>query len=1145
MKKIIFYSLLLLLTFTGLNAQTAPSEVCTSKVVYSFDEEVIWYFDLSGNTEVTSGQDLYFWSWEPQVLPSGPALLKHENNMLWSLTFTPTELYGLSATEIEAAGNSAFWCEILDGPETGTANSVTGTISYELKEKLRLGSTCNFNNTCNSNPSSSDNTFLVNFGDEITNPDSNTNYWTNVDIKDISYDLKDKTGTNRYKIQASGSFVKYSNASGFNTPNANLLGDMSIPLATTSYMYLTTGKGEVSISCLEPNRLYELSIFGSRNTASTRETKYTVIGENTSSGVLQTSGQGIATDTSLNANDDEFYVVEMFPNADGEIVIETETHSGNFGYLNMLKIEEVINPIVIDVTSIAINTSNLSTTGPSKLSVDFTPANTTKTAVNWSVNDETIAIIDNEGNLQPKQAGTVTVTATSSSNSNISDQVNVTFSNLITNLYLTGLATEAGSDLAESAIEMRRVTNAQGTITNQFELYTSMADSGDFRFLTATDGSGNEFGGDASGNLVSGNGNAIASSGGGWKYILVDLNKMTYSVTAMYGWNVISHMITKEAGQETWWGGAENLSNYEGDGVWSGTVNFSEPTNANDSPRFYLELAGTGRTLKQVKDTKNSLVFVDKADGVDYTDIYNFNGEYTITVDMKNFTYTVSNSCSSIDDMKISIMGSSVGKGFGASVATDDNTQYMGYAHQYDLLLRDRANNSKGENWKFSNISIGGDKTTSLLNRYDRHLLTDCSKYVVYALSLANEGVFSMGQAAFDQFENNMEMLIQKAKDDGKIPVVIGNYANGNYTNTQYNFIKNMNLLIHQWDVPSVNVMGAVDDGTGKWVTGHSTDPGHPNDLGYKEMMHAIVPSLFDALHAGKSKPQLVSGTYMSLGNQITKKYVVTPEDEVHAFTTSFDIKTSGQGSIFEVNDASNSGNITIDATSGTLVYNSPVTGQITGVEIVNDNAWHTISLTHFYARGETILYVDGKEEGKLSEQYLLNTLAINNGTVPTAIDYRNLFFYRSGMNQEEITRINAGDLLKSSLEIYAPLDGQQVVGNDPLVNLAQSTNTVVEEANTLSTEDVIKKTGSFKVFPNPSKNNMFFQYNIKEPTNVKITLYSLIGNKVGEYSNKSQNSGDYKLTLNDIVSNRLSKGLYFCNFNTSTFRETIKIILE
>jgi hypothetical protein len=283
----------------------------------------------------------------------------------------------------------------------------------------------------------------------------------------------------------------------------------------------------------------------------------------------------------------------------------------------------------------------------------------------------------------------------------------------------------------------------------------------------------------------------------------------------------------------------------------------------------------------------------------------------------------------------------------------------------------------------------------------------------------------------------------------------------------------------------------------------------------------------------------------MSLGSQVNKKLTVTPEEEVHSFTTSFEFKTSGQGAIFEINNATNSGNIIINS-SGNLIYSSPVTGQITGSEIVNNDTWHTITLTHFYARGETILYVNGIEEGKLAEKFLLSDTSINSGTVPSTIYYRNLFFYRSGMNQEEVTRLNAGDLLKSSLEIYAPLDGQQIVGNDALVNLAQSTNTLAEEANTLSTQDEIKKTGSFKVFPNPSKSNVFFQYNIKEPSAVEITLYNLIGTKVGQYSNKNQSSGDYRLSLNDLANDKsLSKGIYLCRFKTTSFIQTVKMILE
>ena len=138
MKKFLFYALMLLYTFTGLNAQIAPAEVCTSKVSYSFDEEVTWYFDLAGNTAITAGEDLYYYSWAPNTPPEGSVLMTYIEDMVWSLTFTPTEFYGISAADIEAEGDAAFWSNIQNADGT----SVTGTIPYAQKELLRLGNAC-------------------------------------------------------------------------------------------------------------------------------------------------------------------------------------------------------------------------------------------------------------------------------------------------------------------------------------------------------------------------------------------------------------------------------------------------------------------------------------------------------------------------------------------------------------------------------------------------------------------------------------------------------------------------------------------------------------------------------------------------------------------------------------------------------------------------------------------------------------------------------------------------------------------------------------------------------------------------------------------------------------------------------------------
>ena len=63
-----------------------------------------------------------------------------------------------------------------------------------------------------------------------------------------------------------------------------------------------------------------------------------------------------------------------------------------------------------------------------------------------------------------------------------------------------------------------------------------------------------------------------------------------------------------------------------------------------------------------------------------------------------------------------------------------------------------------------------------------------------------------------------------------------------------------MNLLIHEWDLPSINLLGAIDDGKGVWATGYQngTDIYHPNTDGHREFTYAMVPSLFDAIDAGK-----------------------------------------------------------------------------------------------------------------------------------------------------------------------------------------------------------------------------------------------------------------------------------------------------
>ena len=479
--------------------------------------------------------------------------------------------------------------------------------------------------------------------------------------------------------------------------------------------------------------------------------------------------------------------------------------------------------------------------------------------------------------------------------------------------------------------------------------------------------------------------------------------------------------------------------------------------------------------------------------------------------------------CPTRDSLLIAVMGSSVADGYGA-------TNSEGYAFQYTQLLNDRFTNGLGEDWDVANISVGGNNTILLGNRWEDDLLPLCSRYVIYGLSLGNEGIMSQGQAAFTQFENNMLQLITQARNAGIEPIVVNCYANGSFDSTDYNFTKQMNLLIHSWDVASINSLGAVDDGTGKWAAGYVADPAHPNTAGHTEMFYTIVPSLFDAMHQGKPQPNLVSNTHITIDKNVNDiQLEFTPDAIVHPFTVSFDVKTTETGTVGGfTTDNGGYGGLTISST-GELNYVTNSTNSIDGDAVINDGNWHKVTLTHYYAQGKTYLYIDGNLQGEVSEQLEPNTFILSEANGASA-DYREWYFYRSGMNQEEISAMVNGDLLKSSLELYAPLDGQAVVGNDPYINLAQSLGVVSEVSGyqyITATNDVSEPTQmALKVFPNPFSESTNIAFQLKDRSEVQLSIYDMNGQEVNTIINESLPSGVYNIPWER---NHLNGKMYVC----------------
>jgi hypothetical protein len=403
-------------------------------------------------------------------------------------------------------------------------------------------------------------------------------------------------------------------------------------------------------------------------------------------------------------------------------------------------------------------------------------------------------------------------------------------------------------------------------------------------------------------------------------------------------------------------------------------------------------------------------------------------------------TKEISVSGQSVGDYSLTIMGSSVPWGQGA-----DPRDVNGYAWLWTSCLQ----NSAAHTWTTNNISIGGNTTSDVTNRWDSDLLPSCSRYVYYGLSLGNEGIHEQGQAAFDSWRDNMLSLIERARSHDKIPLVGNNYPRGDFNSADYAFLKQMNLLVHEWDVPSVNLLGAIDNGAGRWATGYVADNAHPNTAGHAEMFYAIVPSLLDAIAAGKPQPVRNGNTSLALTKtNLVKRIAFTPENLLHSFTLSFDFKTTAAGTLASFVTAAGDTVRLALGDDGKLTYKTQ-----TSSAALNDGAWHTATLTHYHARGFTQLYIDGARITRptISEKLFPVRFFLNDfDQAPQSVEYRDLFLYRAGMCAEEVAALYEGRMLKSSLEIYAPLDGT-AAAETATENRAQSLNAPAIEERSLT----------------------------------------------------------------------------------------------
>jgi len=382
---------------------------------------------------------------------------------------------------------------------------------------------------------------------------------------------------------------------------------------------------------------------------------------------------------------------------------------------------------------------------------------------------------------------------------------------------------------------------------------------------------------------------------------------------------------------------------------------------------------------------------------------------------------------------KITVFGSSVASG---SVAKNNR----GYWYMLKDILRHRG-------FEVSSCSRGGDRTTRILDRFP-NLLGHEADYVFIGLSLGNEGIREKDQAGrdkiYEQFRTGMLGLIKLMRENNMKPAVGLCYAHSYYNPEEYEYVKRMNVLMNSWDVPSANFLGAIDDGAGRWPKGYVNDPWHPNTEGHTEMFYTIVPTLFKAMEQGIPIPKKSAGNgLLRLGNKdgVWSYLDFTSEDTIHSFAMGFFVHSNNDGTLAAIEGKDSIA--TVEMKDGRFAYLCS-NGSSTGTAIDGtDGRWHHIVVSHRYAHGETLFFVDGDFIGSVKERLAPRKFTLGAKNLKEA-NFKELLIYRSALNDLEVKTIGQGTLLQASLEVYAPLEEHIFNRNKPVKNLAQSLSQAV-----------------------------------------------------------------------------------------------------
>jgi lysophospholipase L1-like esterase len=912
-------------------------------------------------------------------------------------------------------------------------------------------------------------------GTNVLNPDPNGRYWNSVYSGAFYTDLVNQSNT---ATAVDLGFDAATGTDSFNGPGGSFdsaaLGALGVTNAVNDY-YVSA---RFQLQGLDTSRTYRLTFFGSHKYSTDTNTIYAVHDDNNYTQALASATLAVQTPGSpaLHNSNTVAVLTNLAPRSNGRLYVEFEGDRGNEGYLNAMMIEALSvstgAPPASGATTQAVylvdcgrhdsGTNGLPTASPDyngNTWNNFGPVLTTVTngstllnlvdttngassigfeitSGGWAANG-----ILNGGLLTPSPALLGLFAVTNATMDYIFTTVSDTFK-------LTGLNTARVYNLeffgTRSNTATRTSTYTVGT--NSVSLTTSGAGigAGGADFNNNTTAVLRALAPNASGEIPV----TVSVAAGGFAYVgilkieEVYLPPSTGAAPSIAASPVQLIFSTAE-------GGANPVAQGFGlTNTGTAVLNYTISTNAgwlSVSPASGSLAAGAGQQLS-VSINNTGLQHGSSNATVTITDSAAGNSPQSVSV---RLNILATNSV-------VTVFGSSVAKGWNSSGHTADpdvlfnGSWSNGYAYLIAKYLADHGG------FYVTNASTPGDNTAAGITKFPTYVVPTAPHYVLLGYSLGNEGLAGTTDPSSSNivatFTANLLNLVGLCRSNGFTPVIGSVYPRGDFTASNYDYLKQMHLAINAWNVPSLNLLTPLDDGTGKWVAGFWSDGAHPNDTGYAEFYYAFVPSLFAAIEAGRTNsPAFGSSTNYARVTRnagVTAPLTFTPSNTVHSFTTAFRVRTSSTGTIAAVRSGADYSTLEIRASQ--LVYVTRAGSETVLATNLADGAWHDVALSSRYALSNTAVYVDGVLAGSTPERYAPDQFilggpgASGRAATPAIADFDTWCVYRAGWTVDEALAQKSGSLQQSSMEIAAMLDDGAFTNGAPLANSAQSLSEAV-----------------------------------------------------------------------------------------------------